>query len=150
MSVLDDYKDKIIKGLETKAENLDKIVKNLEAKQSNLEKDIKDLSDKKSDLDKKIVSLDEYLKNETKKAISEALIKIEKKDNDLKDKIDTLDKNHSKLVAATEIANQKSKDADKAKENAAISIRDYVFKIKEVENIREKLSNIIKYVKENL
>lgn len=141
---------KIIEEFELKADKLNKEVKELEAKRANYAKDVNDLLEKKTDLEKKTAKLSEYIASEVQKATSDAIARVNEEEARLKANNEVVQKEKVKLSSERLEYEEKSKEAVKARENAQVTIKDYVTKINDVDALKDKLSGVCKLIKDNL
>jgi len=141
---------KIIEEFELKADKLNKEVKELEAKRANYAADVNDLLEKKTDLEKKNAKLSEYIAGEVLKATSDAIARVNEEEIRLKANNEIVQKEKVRLGSERLGYEEKSKEAVKARENAQVTIKDYVTKTNEVDALKDKLLGIVKIIKDNL
>lgn len=136
--------------LQEKLEGLDVAVKDFETKKLNLEKDIQVLNSKKSDLEGQVKDLDRVINEHIEKATKEAKEKLAESNQLVSDQLATLSEKRSALDSEINKAKAKSVELDqiirKNKEAGETTFRN----MKEVEALRDKLSKIFNFIKENL
>lgn len=136
--------------LQEKLEGLDVAVKDFETKKLNLEKDIQVLNSKKSDLEGQVKDLDRVINEHIEKATKEAKEKLAESNQLVSDQLATLSEKRSALDSEINKAKAKNVELDqiirKNKEAGETTFRN----MKEVEALRDKLSKIFNFIKENL
>lgn len=136
--------------LQEKLEGLDVAVKDFETKKLNLEKDIQVLNSKKSDLEGQVKDLDRVINEHIEKATKEAKEKLAESNQLVSDQLATLSEKRTALDSEINKAKAKSVELDqiirKNKEAGETTFRN----MKEVEALRDKLSKIFNFIKENL